>query len=292
VFKWLRRSEAARPTVVRRPGPVPVRPSMAIVVAYFGRVPQWAPAFFVSCRRNPDIQFLLYTDLDLPDEGHGNVTVHRLAVTEFERRASDTLGVPIEVKHHLAKMSDLKPAYGLIFADDLKGFDYWAYSDFDVAWGDIRHFVTDELLHSYDIISARRDRLCGHFTLFRNSPEQNRAFEVIPDVLTVLSSPTHWHMDETVFTKAIWAKYGRRPPHVYWQSDWIIDAKYQRQMGDGPTDCLWWRNGKTYNVEGQELMYLHFHKLKQHMKNVDFGSGDSPAAFAISRKGLFAEPVI
>ncbi len=248
----------------------------------------WAPAFFVTCRRNPDVQWFLYTDLDLPSADLGNVTVRRMSVTEFEQRASDTLRTPIEVKHHLAKMSDVKPAYGLIFADDLKGFDYWVYSDFDVAWGDIRQFVTDELLHSYDIISARRDRLCGHFTLFRNTPEQNRAFEIIPDVLTVLSSRTHWHMDESVFTKAIWAKLGRRPPRLYWKSDWIIDAKYQRAMGDGPNDVLTWREGKTFNVEGEEKMYLHFHKLKQHMSSINFGITDSPSAFTISRKGIFA----
>ncbi len=248
----------------------------------------WAPAFFVTCRRNPDVQFFLYSDLDLPTSGLGNVTVRHMAVTEFEQRASDTLGTPIEVKHHLAKMSDVKPTYGLIFADDLKGFDYWAYTDFDVAWGDIRQFVTDELLHAYDVVSARRDRMCGHFSLFRNAPEQNRMFEIIPDVMGVLSSRTHWHMDETVLTKAIRAQLGKNPPRLYWKSDWIIDAKYQREMGDGPTDVLRWREGKTFDVEGREKMYLHFHKLKPHMQSINFGILDSPSAFTISRKGIFA----
>jgi hypothetical protein len=269
-----------------------VRPSIAIVVVFFGRVPQWAPAFFVTCRKNPDIQFLLYTDLDMPGAASANLTLRHMTIADFETRATEALGTPIVVHHHLAKMSDLKPAYGIVFAEDLAGFDYWAYSDFDVAWGDIRSFVTDQLLHDYDVVSARRDRLCGHFTLFRNTPEFNRMFEIIPDVLTVLSSRTHWHMDETVLTKAIWAKFGRRPDHVYWASDWIIDAKYQREMGDGPADCLWWRDGKTYNVEGKELMYLHFHKLKQHMQTVEFSMADAPPAFSISRKGLLAGPVV
>jgi hypothetical protein len=152
------------------------------------------------------------------------------------------------VQHHLAKMSDLKPAYGMIFADDLQGFPYWAYTDFDVAWGDIRKFLTDELLHAHDIISSRTDRLCGHFTLFRNTPEYNRTYELIPDVIRAMGHYTHFHLDETVLTKYLKRRQGsgRSPLRraVYWKSDWTIDAKYQRVIGEDPSDRLWWRDGK------------------------------------------------
>jgi len=36
------------------------------------------------------------------------------------------------------------------------------------------------------------------------------------------------------------------------------------------------------------MMYLHFHKLKKEMNTINFGAGDSPAAFSISRQGILA----
>jgi hypothetical protein len=250
----------------------------------------WAPVFFVSARRNPDVQFVLYTDLDVDTGGAANVTLHRMTIPDFNRRASEKLGTLIEVQHHLAKMSDLKPAYGLIFEEDLKAFPFWAYSDFDVVWGDIRRFITDELLHAHDIVSSRSDRLSGHFTLFRNTPEINRTFELIPDVYTAMGHHTHLHLDETVLSKYLKKAIGKWPlktaARVYWKSDWTIDAKYQREMSDD--DVMWFRDGRTFDVQGNEMMYLHFHKLKQHMQVINFGAGDSPSAFSIGRKGIVA----
>lgn len=260
------------------------------MTVFFGKVPMWAPSFFVSSRRNTDVQFFLYTDLDLPTGDAPNLTLRRMTAREFGQRASDTLGTLIEVDHHLPKMSDLKPAYGLIFADDLKGFPYWAYTDFDVVWGDVRRFVTDELLHAHDIVSARSDRLCGHFTLFRNTPEINRTFELIPDALTAMGHHTHLHLDETVLSKYLKAAIGKWPlqsnARVYWKSDWSIDAKYQRDMDENA--ALTWRDGRTFDVEGREMMYLHYHKLKQHMQGINFTAHDSPSSFLISRKGIYA----
>ncbi len=291
LYNWLVRNEVRRP-VVLRPGPAPVRPPIAIVTAYFGNVPIWAPVFFVSARKNPDVQFFVYTDLELNAGGVKNVTVKHMTIADFNKQASEAIGTPIEVQHHLAKMSDLKPAYGMIFADDLKDFAYWAYTDFDVAWGDIRKFLTDDLLHAHDIVSSRSDRLCGHFTLFRNTPEYNRTYELIPDVIRAMGHSTHFHLDEIVLTKYLKKAIGKWPlastARVYWKSNWTIDAKYQRVIGDGPNDRLWWRDGKTFDVEGRELMYLHFHKLKKDMPALNFGPDDSPTAFSISRKGILA----
>jgi hypothetical protein len=38
-------------------------------------------------------------------------------------------------------------------------------------------------------------------------------------------------------------------------------------------------------------MYLHFHKLKEGMRAIDFGYDDAPDSFVISRQGVFAQPV-
>ena len=39
--------------------------------------------------------------------------------------------------HRLRNICDLKPAYGLIFGEFAHGYEYWAFSDEDVLYGDV-----------------------------------------------------------------------------------------------------------------------------------------------------------
>jgi hypothetical protein len=74
---------------------------------------------------------------------------------------------------------------------------------------------------------------------------------------------------------------------VYWDHpDLTITAQYQRDLPDGPGSNLWWCGGRTYDADGRELMYLHFHKMKNRMHAINFGYEDSPATFMINRAGV------
>jgi hypothetical protein len=268
------------------------RPSIAIVVAFFGQAPQWLPAFLLSCRENRDVQWFMYTDFEVTPATPANVTVKHMEIRDLNLRSSEVLGTKIEIQRSLAKVNDLKPAYGLIFADDLRPFDYWAYSDLDIIWGDIRHFVTDSLLNENDIVSSRADRLSGHFTLFRNTVQTNRTIELIPDLREALAHPRYRHLDERGLTRHLRDRLARTPPPswpcVYWRQNWTLSAAYQKALGDTQADRLWWRNGRTFAADGKELMYLHFNKLKQHMTTINFGFDETPAAFTINRTGFSA----
>ncbi|MBI4266301.1 MAG: hypothetical protein HY657_18155 [Acidobacteria bacterium] len=270
----------------------PSRPSIAIVVTYFGPPPLWLPAFLLSCRRNPDVRWIIYTDVQVAADIPPNVTFAPMDIAELDRRASAVLGTNIGLPRSLRKICDLKPTYGLLFADDLKPVDFWAHSDLDIVWGDVRRFLSDDILDRHDIVSSRKGRLSGHFTLFRNTAAINRTFELIPDVRTALAAPKHAHLDETAMTiclrELLAGPTGHAAPRVCWRQALTMSADYQRALGDGPSDNLWWRDGKTFDAEGRELMYLHFHKMKRDMDGINFGYGDSPAAFAINRKGFFA----
>lgn len=268
------------------------RPSLAIVVTYFGKAPLWLPAFLLSCRDNRDIQWFLYADFEAPAPLPANVTLRPMELGELRSRATDVFGTRIAITHR-RKICDLKPAYGLIFADDLQPFDFWACSDLDIVWGDIRRFVTDALLDDYDIVSSRSERMSGHFTLFRNTAAINRTFELIPDVAQAMAEPSYLRLDERELTRYVRdhlrkAHRARLPasPRVYWRDEWTMDSAYQKALGDRPSDRLWWRQGRTFDAGGHELMYLHFHKLKHAMSRIDFGFDAAPAAFSISRRGF------
>jgi hypothetical protein len=253
----------------------------------------WLPAFFISCRGNSDVQFFIYTDADAPGTIPANVHWQPMDAAALSSRASDVLGTRITIDPLRAKkIADLKPVYGLIFADDLRSFDFWAHSDLDIVWGDVRRFVTEDLLAEHDIVSSRSKRTSGHFTLYRNTPATNRTFELIPDVTTAMADPQHLKLDEHALTRHLRERLGMKPresaPRVYWREELTTDAKYQRALGNGDADALWWRAGKTYGANGEELMYVHFHKLKQDMRTINFGYDDTPAAFRISRQGFLA----
>lgn len=269
----------------------PGRPSLAIVAAFFGQPPLWLPASFVSCRENRDVRWFIYTDFTVADPPPANVTLRQMTVRELGLKASEVTGTRIEIAD-LRKINDLKPLYGLIFADDLESFDFWAYSDLDIVWGDVRSFVTDSILADHDIVSSRRNRLSGHFTLFRNTARINRTFEFIPDVAKAMATPQHLILDERGFTRHLRERLGAGStdsmPRVEWSRELTMSAAYQRALGVSAADSLWWRNGKTFDAHGKELMYLHFHKLKKKMKTINFGSGDTPAVFRINRGGFWA----
>jgi hypothetical protein len=267
-------------------------PSIAIVVTFFGPVPVWLPAFLWSCRRNRDVRWLIYADFEVAFPVPENVTIKYTDLDELNARASHALGTRIHIdRKSLRKLCDLKPLYGLMFADDLEDFDWWAYSDLDIVWGDIRRFVTDDILREHDIISSRARKLSGHFTLFRNREAINRTFEIIPDVTAELTKPQYLRLDENVLTGHLRARRPSGPlnarPRVYWEQELTMSAAYQRALADDHTGNLWWRDGRTFNSEGKELMYLHFHKLKEHMRSIEFGFDDTPDAFIINRKGVF-----
>jgi len=266
-------------------------PSIAIVATYFGPLPLWMPAFLLSCRMNPDVDWIIYTDAQVPERPPRNVVFRPMDLDEFNRRSSAALAAPIAVlPSYLKKLTDLKPAYGLIFEDDLRRYDFWAYSELDIIWGDIRRFMTDRRLARYQILTARRYKLAGHFTLVKNTPETNRFFLRIPDAIDKLTQPRRLRLDEHALTDLLrdhvgsrWWPWLRTEPRVFWRQELTISADYQRAMPDGGGRLVW-RRGRTYDAEGREMMYLHFHKLKAHIAAIDFGYDDEPSEFSFDRR--------
>jgi hypothetical protein len=266
------------------------RPSIAIVNTFFGPPPAWLPAFFRSCQGNPDVRWLIYADFDVPTPA--NVTIRPLTLDEFNERASAAVGTAITIERaRIRKICDFKPVYGLMFADDLREYDWWAFSDLDVVWGDIRRFVTDDLLNAHIVVSPRQRKLGGHGTFVRNTEATNRLFTIVPDVLAILTNPLCLRLDENILThhlRELIAKSSfKARPKIYWEQEMTITAEYQKALLASEADWrMWWRDGRTFDADGREVMYLHFHKLVKCMTVIDFGYGDMPEAFSLSRDGI------
>ena len=111
-----------------------------------GKFPWYFPYFLHSCRYNPTVDFLILTDNNDPSfELPTNVKIIPYSLGQFKTDAAKALGFDVAVESYY-KLCDFKPAYGTVFADYIKEYDFWGYCDVDVIFGNIRAFMTDELL--------------------------------------------------------------------------------------------------------------------------------------------------
>lgn len=75
------------------------------------------------------------------------------------------------------KLCDYKPVFGNAFKDYFKDYDFWGYADLDLVFGNIRYFLTDDILNQYDKIYHQ-----GHLSLYRNCAQMNNLYlRILPN---------------------------------------------------------------------------------------------------------------
>jgi hypothetical protein len=259
-----------------------------LIAVYYGRWPAWFPAFLRSCRFNPSVDWLIVTDLPPPPVDLPNVRFLHMTMPELAARATRRLGVEVRIARPY-KICDLRPAFGVVFEVQLEGYDFWGHCDLDVIWGDIRAFVPDSVLTACDVISARKDHVCGHFTLFRNREELNSLFGRDATYPTVLRSDSHYYYDEVGMTALVRAAAQAGRLKVHWPRFLPNfpdnDGKRAHPSRIGPYVNRWvWRDGKVFHrgVYESEVMYLHFMTWNRSLRTCHFGYDAEPASFYIS----------
>ena len=172
--------------------------SIVFILPYFGNLNRsgYFDLFLESCKNNPTINFHIYTDDKQKYLYPENVKVIYTTFAELKERVQGIYDFPISLNQSY-KLCDFKTAYGEIFADDIKDYDFWGHVDCDLIFGDIRKFVTDEKLERYEKLYTR-----GHLTLYRNTPENNSRYRNIiasgynTDYKKIFSSEEIYAFDE------------------------------------------------------------------------------------------------
>lgn len=139
-----------------------------IIITYFGTLPELFPFWYHSAADNHDVDFLFVTDQDV--EERSNIHVMKTSMEDLKKRFEDILGMEIFLSRPY-KLCDFRPAYGLLFAEQIGDCDFWGFGDIDLVYGRIRGFITEEILDRYDMISC-----WGHLTLYRNCEFCNTFF--------------------------------------------------------------------------------------------------------------------
>ncbi|MBN2562236.1 MAG: hypothetical protein JXQ75_15030 [Phycisphaerae bacterium] len=96
------------------------------------------------------------------------------------------------------KICEIRTACGVVFEDEIRGFDYFGYGDLDVVYGDLRRFYDDHVL-THDVISTHEWCTSGHLLLMRNAPKLRRAFERVQCWRPLFASKRRYRFDEDIF---------------------------------------------------------------------------------------------
>lgn len=241
--------------------------SIALVIPYFGRFRNDFGFWMESVRHNPTIDFLLFTDLQVNNPAC-NLKVIPCTFSQMQHRAQSVFDFSISLSS-VYKLCDYKPAYGEIFAEELKGYDFWGHCDNDLIFGDIRSFITDDILEHYDKVLSR-----GHFTLYRNTLEVNTLYRNEPSYKKVFTSPDNFCFDEWPGVSNFWRKeHSERfyDKMVYDDIDYnkfhFITVHKKAEDKHRSNFVYSYEDGKLYRVfleqkfvKRQEIMYVHFQK--------------------------------
>jgi hypothetical protein len=176
---------------------------ITLLFVYFGIFPDWIDLFFQTVRNNSSVSFIFYTDCDFSNCKSSNVIFHKISFQNYIELVRNKLKINFKPKNAY-KLCDLKLFYGLIHYEDIKDSDYYGYADFDLLFGDIRSFYTDEILENNDIFSTHETILSGHFSLFKNIEFNRNIFKLIGGWKEKIESPYYVGIDEyTCLIKSI-----------------------------------------------------------------------------------------
>lgn len=144
---------------------------IAFIIPYFGKFSNYFPIFLKSCENNPDFDWVIFTDDKTEYNYPQNVNLNYMTFSEMQSLIQNKFEFEICLNTPY-KLCDFKVAYGYIFEKYISGYDFWGFCDCDLIFGDLRRFITDEILSSHDRIFT-----LGHLSLFRNTSKVNQIFK-------------------------------------------------------------------------------------------------------------------
>lgn len=262
---------------------------IVVLVLYFGKLPNHFQLWLDSCAYNNKIDFLIFTDDKTKFIYPINVSVKYCSFIWLKNL--------IQKKYHFKinlntpyKLCDFRPAYGDIFSEYLKEYDYWGYCDLDMIFGDLYLFLEKAISESYDKIM-----MLGHLSLYKNIDEINTMYKKINsnyiNYKNIFSSANFFGFDEIARygINSILMKNGKKIYHesIYADIDETssrmdlvnYDIEKNKFMKKSQEQIFTFENGKIYSnfyknnkQFKKEYLYIHFQKRKM-VLNITRGYG-------------------
>lgn len=258
-----------------------------LITCWFGKMPDYYKVWEYSCSYNTDYTFLLFTDQNVGTE-YENIKIYHMTIEDLKELIRNKLSIDICINRPY-KLCDFRPAYGLIFEEYIKEYDFWGHCDIDQVWGKISNFVTDDLLIKYDKINRN-----GPFTMYKNTSKINNMFRLSGGKFSyeeVFKNYENYAFDEFTGIDMIAESSKYRTINLNNYAD--IDTRYSRYKmhNDYNYDKQFflWKDGRVYRIsknmnnsyDTKELIYVHFQKKKP---SIECDINGKP--FLIGSKGI------
>jgi hypothetical protein len=259
--------------------------SILLIIPYFGKWPIWFDAYLISIRNNPTIHWLIITDCKLPISYPDNIKFVSITLSELNTEINTIVGVNVPLTPR--KFCDLKPAYGIIFNEYLKTYDFWGICDLDIVWGNIRKFITPQLLENYEIISTLENMISGHFTLFKNTNNINTLYKEVEDYKTLFEQHKYMRFDEYIFTNFL--KNKDKEINIFWNEELVNNGLKSEVHQEYYLDRWLYDKGMIkdmFSVDNKEYMYLHFINWKKTIKKCEVSYNLKENFFYVSYSGI------
>lgn len=253
---------------------------VTLIIPYYGRFPSIFDLWLKSCANNPEINWLLVTDIDTPDLP-SNVTKLHISFYELKSSFANKLQMGISLESPY-KLCDYRPLYGFLFSEYLEDADFWGYCDMDVIFGKILDFLPHELFDTYDKILD-----LGHLSFVRNNKAINENFKKYSNYKTILRSPLNYTYDEAEggYYLGFNGELTQSGYTIYRNRNLLADIDFHhypffiaKDKEKKPSMCLV-KDGRVYiknSDNKEEVMYVHFQKRKMTVKD---SMGDTYIAF-------------
>lgn len=254
-----------------------MRNKVLIITSRFSSVSNFFDLWLESASRNPEFDFMILTDIDIPYKSDNIILKKYTDLVSFINDVDERLGYKTGISSPF-KTADLRPAYAYMFRDiiqevyrsrhDDKGnYDFWGYIDTDLILGNLRHFINDAVLDNCDVFQT-----WGHFTLVRNICEINSLYCKPYKKYSFkrsLKLPENCMLEEGPFLlqlssagARIDSKVSRIADIKRWKFNFTIDGINYRNQ------CFVYLNGEVRrfaqdnegNAVNEEFMYIHFMK--------------------------------
>lgn len=237
-----------------------------ILVPYFGKFPPMFEYWYKTALANSTIDFLLFTDQKI--ESKENIKTVNMSFDDMRKLIQSKFDFKINLEQPY-KLCDYRLAFGYIFEEYVRGYDFWGYSDVDMVLGDLRYMLKDKI-DNFDKYNYH-----GHISLYRTNSDANNLWKLIEkdprafNFKEVFSTPDSMYFDE------YWGGYSKSlllGVRVYHNMDICRDPItkeckfYDNIHGVKQQFVILWKNNKLYSVtkDGKEteIIYAHFFRRK------------------------------
>lgn len=244
---------------------------IAFIIPYYGKFPNNFEIWCKSVEYNETIDFFIVTDIKENRIQKKNIVYIDWTFEKLKSELQKFVEFEITLETPY-KLCEYKPLYGLVFSEYLLDYDFWGHCDVDLVFGDIRKYLTDQILDRYDKIYK-----LGHCTLYRNEEKTNFEWKKKHNKMAYRydeAFKTNYvcHFDETGGISDFFDE--SRAYNVVCCADILPKYKQFRcyeLQSDFVKQIFVWKEGKIYGLTYEngkitktEYIYVHFQK--RHME--------------------------